>query len=99
MIIQTISTASQFRDAFHAANRADNFSYEALGLMFDYFDDCGDNVELDVIGICCEFTEMDADEVRDQYRLDADIDVEKYLNDNTCLIGKTDVGAYVFLQF
>ena len=99
MIIQTISTASQFRDAFHAANRANNFSYEALGLMFDYFDDCGDNVELDVIGICCEFTEMNADEVRDDYRLDADTDVEQYLNDNTLLIGKTAEGFYVFAQF
>ncbi|CAB4164516.1 hypothetical protein UFOVP830_45 [uncultured Caudovirales phage] len=99
MIIQTISTASQFRDQFVRMGRKDQFSYQALGLLFDYFDECGDNVELDVIGICCEFTEMDAGEVRYSYRLDADTDVEQYLNDNTLLIGKTDAGAYVFAQF
>ena len=99
MIIQTISTASQFRDAFHAANRANNFSYDALGLLFEYFDNASEPIEFDVIGICCDFCEMDADEVRDDYRLDADTDVEQYLNDNTLLIGKTAEGFYVFAQF
>jgi len=99
MIVQTIENASQFRDQFARMGRKDQFSYQALGLLFDYFDECGDNVELDVIGICCEFCEMTADEVRDDYRLGADTDVEQYLNDNTLLIGKTDAGAYVFAQF
>ena len=99
MIIQTISTASQFRDAFHACGRGTQFSYQALGLIFDYLDDMSEPVELDVVGICCDYCEMHADDIIEAYSLDADTDVEQYLNDNTLLIGKTDAGAYVFAQF
>ena len=98
MIIQTISTASQFRDAFHAANRANNFSYDALGLLFEYFDNASEPIEFDVIGICCEYSEMDADEVRDCYGLDDDADVVDYLTDNTVYLGETPSG-HVFVQF
>ena len=99
MLTYTISTASQFRDEFARYGRKDQFSYDALGMLFDYFDDIDESVELDVVGICCEYCEMDADEVRADYRLDDDADVEAYLNDNTCVIGQTDAGAYVFAQF
>jgi hypothetical protein len=106
MIIQTISTAGQFRDAFARIGRKDQFSYEALGLLFDYLDECGENVELDVVAICCEYSEMNADEVRECYRIDDecyriddDTDVEEYLNEHTLIVGKTDAGAYVFAQF
>ena len=44
----TIDSASQFRDAFHRANRGTQFSYEALGLLFDYFEECDPDMELDV---------------------------------------------------
>ena len=53
---QTI-TPSAFRDAFRAAGRADQFSYHALGMLFDYFDDVDPDHELDVIAICCAFSE------------------------------------------
>ena len=99
MIIKTISTVGQFRDAFVSSGRKDQFSYDALGLLFNYFDDIEEPIELDVIGICCEYFEMDAGEVRVNYCLDDDADVEAYLNDNTCVIGQTDDGAYVFQQF
>lgn len=99
MLIQTISTLGQFRDQFVNAGRKDQFSYDALGLLFNYFDDIDEPVELDVVGICCEYSELTADEIRADYRLDDDADVEAYLNDNTCVIGQTDAGAYVFAQF
>jgi hypothetical protein len=51
---QTINHASQFRDAFRAAGRQDQFSYEALGLLFDYLEDVHPDYELDVIGLCCD---------------------------------------------
>jgi hypothetical protein len=98
MIIQTISTASQFRDAFHAANRANNFSYQALGLLFDYLDECNEQTELDPIAICCEYSEMNADKVRECYGLDDDADVVEYLTINTVYLGETPSG-YVFVQF
>lgn len=98
MIIQTISTASQFRDAFHAAGRGTQFSYQALGLIFDYLDECDEQTELDPIAVCCEYSEMDADEVRDCYSLDDDADVVDYLTDNTVYLGETPSG-HVFVQF
>jgi len=55
-------TKSMFIDAFKAM-RPENFSYDALSAMFDYFDDFSsaeNDVELDVIAICCEYAEYDS---------------------------------------
>jgi len=53
----------QFRDAFRGYDREDNFSYAGLSALFDYLEDyedaTGDELELDVIAICCEFTEYE----------------------------------------
>ena len=52
----------QFKDAFKKC-RPDNFSYEGLTALYDYLEqyeeDTGQEVELDVIAICCEFTEYE----------------------------------------
>ena len=57
---QTI-TKSDFRDAFHKMERGNQFSYDGLGALYDYLEECeGENglgIELDVIAICCNFTE------------------------------------------
>jgi hypothetical protein len=98
-IVQTISTLGQFRNAFEQAGRRNQFSRDALGLLFDYFDSVDDNVELDVVAICCEFAESTADEVRDSYDVLADTSVDDFLSDNTTLIGQTDAGAFVYVQF
>ena len=54
---------SQFRDAFRDMERSDNFSYEGLEALYNFIteldEDCGTETELDVIGLCCEFTEYD----------------------------------------
>lgn len=94
----TIDSASQFRDAFHRANRGTQFSYEALGLLFDYFEECDPDMELDVIAICCEFVEMDDDEARDAYDIQQQT-VDGMLVENTAYVGKTSQGTYVFAQF
>lgn len=95
-------TETMFKDAFRSADRLDNFSHEALGMLYDYLEnteeDTGQPVELDVIAICCEFEEADADEVRDNYSLDDEQDVEEYLQENTLYIGETASG-YVFASF
>ena len=60
----------QFRDAFMSI-RPDNFSYEGLGVLFDYLeqlgDDIGEEIELDVIAICCDYSEMSYDDIVDEY--------------------------------
>jgi hypothetical protein len=52
------------RDDFHRAFRAtrpDNFSYDGLDCLFDmvssWEEESGEQVELDVIALCVEFTE------------------------------------------
>jgi hypothetical protein len=106
-IIQTIDTASQFRDQFRQCGRADQFSYEALGLLFDYLNDCGSDVELDVLGVCCEFSEDMPESIADSYSIDTEgltegeiVDaVMSYLDDHSVTVGITSSGSFVYQQF
>ena len=54
---------NQFHDAFRDHNRLDNFTYDGLKALFAYLEDlaedCGTDFELDVIALCCEFSEYD----------------------------------------
>ena len=60
-MIQTINEF-QFEDAFKSI-RPDNFSYEGLKALYDYFEqyeeDTGEQIELDVIAICCDYYEYE----------------------------------------
>ena len=61
----------EFKQAFNSI-RPNNFSYEALEAMYEYFDDLSEDIgqpyELDVISICCEFTEYEnLEEVQSNY--------------------------------
>lgn len=51
----------RFLRAFERAGRRDQFTPEALRFLFDYFEemesDGGPQIELDVVAICCEFSE------------------------------------------
>lgn len=114
--MKTIINKSDFRSAFHDADRKDQFSYEALGLLFDYFEqieaDTGEEIELDVIAICCEYSEDSFSEIARNYSIDLnDCDPESddysdqckafvmaYLNDNTVVVGETDT-SIVYAQF
>ncbi|CAB4177859.1 hypothetical protein UFOVP1009_6 [uncultured Caudovirales phage] len=61
-------TKDNFIDAFLKSSRRDQFSYEALGELFDYYDNSGDDdLELDIVGICCEWTEYTAAGLIDNY--------------------------------
>jgi hypothetical protein len=107
---QTIENASQFRDEFRQCGRADQFSYEALGLLFDYLEDIDPDYDLDVIALCCEYSENDAGEIARLYGLEfssveeGDTDGERefvlsYLSQNTSVVGVTPRGAIVYAQF
>ena len=66
----TIENASQFRDEFRQCGRADQFSYEALGLLFDYLEDIDPDYDLDVIALCCEYSEDSVEQIADWYGLE-----------------------------
>ena len=102
---QTINL-SDFRSAFYNMDRKDNFSYEGLEVLFDYFEECDPDYELDVIGLCCEFAEADPATIAKDYQIDVDgMDeqevrdtVEEYLNENTILLGET-LNTFIYAQF
>ena len=52
-----------FIDAFKKMGREGNFSNDGLVALYEYLemleDDTGQPIELDVIALCCEFTEYD----------------------------------------
>lgn len=101
----------QFRDEFHLAGRGNQFSYDALGWIFDYFEEYADasgvEVDLDVIAICCDFSEDSFEAVAENYSIDLseceDEDeireaVLEFLNDNTSVVGH-DESSVVYQQF
>lgn len=61
-IVQTVDFGT-FRAAFAAYRRENTFSPEALEALYDWLDDLSDDqaapIELDVIALCCDFTELD----------------------------------------
>jgi len=62
---------STFMDRFTEMDRRENFSYDGLKALYDYIEqyeeDCGQSVELDVVALCCEYSEYE--------------DLEEYLKD------------------
>ena len=60
-MIQTINEY-QFADAFNKI-RPDNFTYRGLIALYNYFEqyeeDTGEQIELDVIAICCDYYEYE----------------------------------------
>jgi hypothetical protein len=89
MIIKTIDLYD-FRRAFSDYDRANQFSYEGLEALFEWLDelstDTGTPYELDVIGLCCEFTEYsDFSEIQETYSL-TDIESIEDLRDYTSVI-------------
>ena len=74
-------TESIFMDAFRKYGRQDAFSYEGLQALYELLteDESGVGNELDVIAICCEFSEYDEEGAVADYGYlfnDNDIDEE-----------------------
>ena len=111
-MIQTINK-SNFIDAFKTWDTyANNFTYEGLGLLFDYFeqleDDTGEQLELDVVAICCDYSEDTYQQIIDNYDIDvSDCDNDEllikdavmvYLVRNTSVVGETN-NCIIYQQF
>ena len=74
---------SMFADAFRRMGRENQFSREALEALFEYIEnyeeDTGIRVELDVIGLCCEFTEYEnAITAATDYGFTSELEAEDY---------------------
>jgi hypothetical protein len=107
-MIQTLRL-SDFTNAFRNSNRDGQFSYEALELIFDYIEEyeseTGEQIEFDMIGICCEWSEDSPENIIDQYDIELkdhkelEQGVFEYLNDHTQVAGITAAGTIVYVQF
>lgn len=98
---------NDFRDAFHKMGRSNQFSYEGLEWLFDHCEelerDLGEDYELDVIALCCDFTESTYEDINRDYNLDLNDDnlhalVKLYLEENTLIVNYDDT-TVLFQQF
>lgn len=99
-----------FRDAFKAI-RPDNFTSEGLSVLWDYLEeceqDCGEEYELDVIALCCDFAEDTPLSIAEAYGIEIDPNenddeimqqVKDFLEVETIMLGSTDT-TIVYRQF
>jgi len=92
---------SDFCDAFFNSGRKDQFSYNGKKALFEYIEsleeDTGDEMELDIVGLCCDFTEFDtaleAAKDYNDFTIDEELNEEEqerealeFLSDNTSVI-------------
>lgn len=65
-------TKQIFRDQFRKYDRENNFTHEGLGLLFDYLEEtediCQNNLELDLICLCLQFSEYTAKELELEFK-------------------------------
>jgi hypothetical protein len=110
--MKTTINFSEFRDLFQQI-RPENFSYQGQKILFDYFEDyeesAGEELEIDIIAICCDYSEASWETIAADY--DSSIELDKNLNedeqkqqvidflmDEGALIGQTD-NSIVYRQF
>lgn len=99
-----------FHRAFEQC-RPDTFSYDGLNVLFDYLEqlesDTGEELELDVIALCCDYIEDTIQGIADSCGIDlsdCEADDEKreavrsYLEYHTAICGETYSG-FVYSSF
>ena len=85
-------TKNEFRNAFKQANRENQFTPYALGKLFDYLEDyeeqTSEEVELDVIALCCEYSEFESlEELQQSYNIPEDFEeAREYIEERTQVI-------------
>jgi hypothetical protein len=95
-------TESTFIDAFKKSDtRKNQFSYEGLKALYEYFeeyeDSTGEELEFDMIGICCEYTEYDSlKQYNDEYGNECE-EIDE-IADYTALI-KIDDERFIIQQY
>jgi len=108
--MKTTISFYDFRREFEQC-RPDNFSPEGLAVLFTYFEELeegmGEELEFDVVAICCDYTEDTVKGIADAYGLELPKDeteeehrqaVFDYLSDHTSVVGDTSDG-FVYANF
>ena len=94
----------QFIEGFRAM-RPDQFSLPALRALFAYLEelenDIGEDIEFDVIAICCDYSELTLEDINRDYSADADT-LEKaadYFREHTTVIPVEDSETLIIQNF
>ena len=87
---------SIFKDQFRLHGRKDQFSSDGLTALYNYLEEIYDEAteyeyNLDVIGLCCEFSEYDN-------ALDAGLNYNRLLNDKSLTEDEREKNALGFLS-
>ena len=86
---------SMFKDQFRLHGRKDQFSSNGLTALYNYLEEAFDEsseyeYNLDVIGLCCEFSEYDN-------ALDAALHYNRLINDKSLTEDEREKNALAFL--
>jgi hypothetical protein len=99
---------NEFRDLFQLYGRGNNFSLKGLEILFNELEalehDTGEERELDVIGLCCDFSETTLDDWQHDYGNDetetmTDSKKIEHISDRTWLLAhfKNELGETVVI--
>ena len=115
-IVQTVDF-SLFCRAFANVGCDNNFSYAGKQALFDYLDniseESGEDIELDIVALCCEYEESTAEEINVSYSLgferqedESEEDFEDRLNEevgefieNNSTLILAESGNFVYTAF
>lgn len=106
-------TESMFISQFEDFGRKDNFSNAGLSALFEYCEDMesdlGEEWELDVIALCCDFTESDIDTIANDYDIDLSgcVDLDEQFNmvldflesETTVIYSDENTGTILYQNF
>ena len=104
-LIEKISSSDLYNMACRM-NRGDNFGYKGWNSIGDYLenlsDDIGEDVEVDIVGICCDYSmsesisdwweeygdysDIDSDEWEEMDEKEKLDAIKEYLQDNTSIV-------------
>jgi hypothetical protein len=99
--MKTTINFSQFCDEFKTMGRDNSFSYEGKKALFDYLEqleeDTGDEIELDVIALCCDYSEYSNIK---EFQCDYSTEYETIEDiENETIVIKIDDEAFIIQQF
>ena len=109
--MKTSVNFSDFINAFKRFDRYDAYGYDALKVIFDYLeeyeDSTGEEIELDVIAICCDYNAEHYTEIASNYSIDlegldedeAKSAVIEHIQDNSAYLGEATDGVLVYQCF
>ena len=97
---------NEFVYEFERYDRQDNFTKEALLYLYDELNNNENNIEIDVISICCDYSEYTIEEAKYQYsetiNFNNSLNNESFINklrEYTTVITMGDAGRIILQNF